>query len=245
MKRDQEKAKKRLAIRVQIKQQKETKDLMTPTTTAKVEKEQRKKILKHRKQQSLYLLPDMNDMDDIMEAVNKANDELEAAIASDNPINNNEEEEDEKKEKQNEELFDFPDTESIPSIKELTLLSKEQESALKKLQDELEAADPDYYGFVDYNTFLKILKSNEITLSAKHETFLMGALTLIDEGVDYLAFAHKLREIGRELQPDNTLQDICEEIAETVEKERAKSEQKELPSTNIDDITSDDIVNLE
>merc|ERR1712228_1170095 len=213
---------------------------LSPTSTARNEKEKRKKILKHRKQQSLYLLPDLNDMEDTMNAINKANDELEAAInpnykASENNIDD---------EKKQDTLFDFPDNESIPNIEELKL-SKEQETALQKLQDELEAADPDYYGFVDYNTFIQILKTNEIKLSAKHETFLMGALTLIDEGVDYLAFAHKLREIGRELQPDNTLQDICEEIAETVEKERAKSEQKELPSTNIDDITSDDIVNLD
>merc|ERR1712003_389042 len=101
-------------------------------------------------------------------------------------------------------------------------LSKEQEDALNKLENELESADPDYYGFVEYKTFTNILKKNQILLSAKHETHLMGALTLIDEGVDYLDFARKVREIGRELQPDNTLQDICEEIAENKEKERAK-----------------------
>merc|ERR1712154_566473 len=118
---------------------------------------------------------------------------------------------------------------SFISVEELTL-SNEQEEALTKLQNELEGADPDYYGFVDYKQFINILKSNDISLSAKHETFLMGALTLIDEGVDYYDFSRKIREIGLTLQPDNTLQDICEEIAETVEKD--KEQKKEIvPST--------------
>lgn len=66
----------------------------------------------------------------------------------------------------------------------------------------------------------------------------------IDEGVDYYDFARKIRETGRELQPDNTLQDICEEISETVEKEQSK-DHKPLPSTNLEDIASEDIANVD
>lgn len=132
---------------------------------------------------------------------------------------------------------------SYASVEELTL-SGEQEEALNKLQSDLEAADVDYYGFVDYKTFVSILKSNDIKMSSKHDAMLMGALTLIDEGVDYYDFARKVREVGMTLLPDNTLQDICEEIAESVgQTQPAVSEQK-LPSTNLEEMTSSDIANI-
>eukprot|EP00483_Globobulimina_turgida_P007120 UN07134 len=100
---------------------------------------------------------------------------------------------------------------SLGSVVELNL-TDEQESAMTKLEGALEAADPDFYGFIEYNTFLKVLKSNDIKLSAKNETFLMNALVLIEEGVDYYAFVRRIREEG--MRSDKTLQQICESIAQ-------------------------------
>lgn len=200
--RDAERAKKRLTLRARIAEQKQNKDKkapQTPTTKKETEKEQRKKILRQRRAQSRFALPKITSAD-AYEDIAKANAELEKMIAidtgnkteanGDKPDNNKQlsitvDDVDGDKEKKNDdekkEEIDNTDTESIASIQtveELTL-SQEQEESLNKLQNELEAADPDYFGFVDYSTFMNILKSNDIKLSAKHETFLMGALTLI------------------------------------------------------------------
>eukprot|EP01084_Bolivina_argentea_P091316 164402_1 len=263
--RDAEKAKKRLTLRTKIQTQKENtkkKPPATPNTTAAIEKEQRKKVLRFRRAQSRFALPKI-DFDDTLDDIARANAELEDAINNNEDANNpvsititsddntsskprfpdtfpDKEQDNDNDEKQRSESV--ASAASVQSVEELTL-STEQEAALNQLQNDLEESDPDYYGFVDYKRFMNILKKNDIALSAKHETFLMGALTLIDEGVDYYDFSRKIREMGRTLQPDNTLQDICEEIAEGVEKDREKKEA--LPSTNLDDIESKDIVNLD
>eukprot|EP01083_Nonionella_stella_P275079 934179_1 len=263
--RDAERAKKRLTLRAKIatrKKETNKKVPQTPGTKKNVEKEQRKKILRYRRAQSRFAIPKISQDDD-MDAIAKANAELQQQIqenekqSNDNNNNtsfpntenienkkdeNNNDNDDEKKE----DTMDTQSVKSFQSVEELSL-SPDQETALNKLQDELEAADPDYYGFVDYTTFINILKSNDVKLTAKQETFMMGALTLIDEGVDYYDFSRKIREVGMTLQPDNTLQDICEEISETVEKEKKATDAvaNELPTTDLDKMSSKDIVDVD
>eukprot|EP00484_Ammonia_sp_Unknown_P000774 CAMPEP_0197021282 /NCGR_PEP_ID=MMETSP1384-20130603/2164_1 /TAXON_ID=29189 /ORGANISM="Ammonia sp." /LENGTH=486 /DNA_ID=CAMNT_0042449069 /DNA_START=940 /DNA_END=2400 /DNA_ORIENTATION=- len=278
--RDAEKAKKRLTLRAKIAENKEqktkSKPPLSPRTSAHTEKEQRKKVLRFRRAQSRFALPKI-DQDDDMDAIAKANAELNAQIAeqeqqkaeqaasqeadtnkadtnkaeadktdANDDDDDNKQQDDEKKE-DGDEAQRRTSMASFASVEELTL-SKEQEEALEKVTNELEAADPDYYGFVDFQKFISVLKSNEVTLSARHETYLMGALTLIDEGVDYYDFSRKVREVGRTLLPDNTLQEICEEIAESVEKEQKQEEQEKevaIPTTNIEEMSSADIANVD
>lgn len=65
-------------------------------------------------------------------------------------------------------------------------LTQEQEDALGALEKGLEAADPDFYGFVQREEFMQILKENEITVSKEDEPTLMSACTLIGTYYVYL-----------------------------------------------------------
>ena len=71
-------------------------------------------------------------------------------------------------------------------------LTKEQEEALAILEKALEEADPDFYGFVQRQKFLQILKGNGITVAAEDEAMLMSALTLIGMVYATLYIVHGL-----------------------------------------------------
>ena len=173
------------------------------------EKEQRKKILKYRRAKSRYALPKISIMDDqeTIAKANAEIEAANAVLNDDNKetpettetdtneqstptvqVSSDPEDNDKDKPEDEEKKEDLPDNHlslsdsvsvsSFQSVEELTL-SAEQEGALTKLETDLESADPDYYGFVDYQNFMSILKENDINLSAKQETFLMGGLTLI------------------------------------------------------------------
>eukprot|EP01083_Nonionella_stella_P053687 141905_1 len=86
----QKKPKKRLTLRTKIQTQKENtkkKPPATPNTTAAIEKEQRKKVLRFRRAQSRFALPKI-DFDDTLDDIARANAELEDAINNNEDANN-------------------------------------------------------------------------------------------------------------------------------------------------------------
>ena len=91
-------------------------------------------------------------------------------------------------------------------------LSESQEDHINNLEIAFEEYDEDYFGFIEYDKFLSILKENKVNLSQKQETFLIMALTLIDEGVDYYGFLQIIRNKSNE-KPDANLTKICQQIA--------------------------------
>ena len=91
-------------------------------------------------------------------------------------------------------------------------LNDSQQDDINNLEIAFEEYDEDYYGFIEYDKFLSILKQNRINLSSKQETFIMTALTLIDEGVDYYGFLQIVRNKAR-ISPDYNLTKICQQMA--------------------------------
>ena len=78
---------------------------------------------------------------------------------------------------------------SMISVEEL-VLTPQAEETMAKLEEAFEVADPDYFGFIDWDDFLKILKDNGVEIPKKDLQMFAKAVQMI--GILYNIFIHIL-----------------------------------------------------
>jgi len=129
---------------------------------------------------------------------------------------NNDDEQKDKKENEND------------IVVEPLALNAEQESLLEELEDAFLVVDNDCFGFIPFETFMKILNDADIELSSKDRVYFTKTLMLIDDGVDYYGFLRHVRELGA--NTNKTIQEVIETIAtnqEELEKQAQESDSYE------------------
>eukprot|EP00484_Ammonia_sp_Unknown_P030329 CAMPEP_0197034278 /NCGR_PEP_ID=MMETSP1384-20130603/12440_1 /TAXON_ID=29189 /ORGANISM="Ammonia sp." /LENGTH=563 /DNA_ID=CAMNT_0042464185 /DNA_START=22 /DNA_END=1713 /DNA_ORIENTATION=- len=191
-------------------------------------KEQRRKILEFRRMQSRFVLPTIDDITESEPANIQPEDNGGGSSTDDAKLN----EQDKEEQKQEEE--DEEDEKEVLFVE----LPESQDDAINNLQTDFEEYDDDFFGFIEYDSFLRILKANKVNLSDKQETFLISSLTLIDEGVDYYGFLQFLRNRAAKAPNDN-LTKICQQIAIDAEK-KANQESEEKDKEEDEDIEVDE-----